>query len=1223
MTELSLNNSDITTLFNLSAEIFCIINPQGNFEKLNPVWQNLLGWTPEELESQAWISFIYPDDVAGTLNNLQHSKPDTPCEFENRFQHKDGLYLWLRWRAIRDQTGTIFATATDITPIKRLNRQFSSQRTINTLFSSSSFGVAVVDKQLRFLQINQTLADIHGIKPAQHLGKTYRQTLPHLAPTIEPLLHKVLRARTKNAVTQIVTTTDKPENKRYWQLSVFPIDEPPQPINSLGILVSEITDIKLREKLIDRRLALFEAVSQISTLVGSGNFSPNHILQILGENIGASRGYIFECSAGGTKINNKYEWCSPLTPPLISEEQNLATIDFSWWVNQLAAGESINIADISTLPEVAGTAAQILRSQNIRSRLWVPIKSAIGTLTGLIGFDVIHTPENLLNDTSNTWLESQEILAIQTVSEILSRANHCQEITTQLSRISRILKAKTACKEVAQNATNSTELLQQTCRILVEVGEYSNARLSEPATDPGNNKVKFFSAYNVLPSLPLAVGDTPLSTASLLASDYAPISQITTSNINQSSVSLPLVAGEFNFGNLNIHANDPNAFQEEEINALNQLASEIAQAAARTTLQPTFPAPNYAKFFDSGPVLSQPHAIFSTSLDGTYLDFISAENFEPLIPANELIGKKVSEVFPAPLGEKIIEIIQQVSRTGIDQTFEYQLLINNQLRSFVVRSFRSYRNEVLSFVQELRLRADNNPQLQSSTRLILSNQAEGQNLAISHLIEIVIITDTLGDLIYIFPENKAFVGYSITELYEFKNIQRLWGEILGDAALLTAGEIKNREVSVKDKGGETRQIIVNINRKNRGDCLWIYTCRDVSKVDLVNKSLLSSLAAKPIKKSQPLLEESTQSFEKIFDEGSQGIAFLRKDGMFLKVNSKFSQLLGYTEAELTKLTNAQITHPEDLETELTLSRLVFAGELPSYTMQKRYRKKNQELVWALVKFCIIRDAEEKPLYALGMIEDITQRKILETELCQLKQEFERRLKERLEHLEKANKEQESFCYTVAENLQAPLRSINGLGAALLEDYLLSLDLTGQHYLQRIRNATEKMGKLIEDLLWLSRIKCHSVERVPVNLSYLATEIAVHLKETFPTRDCNFDIAENLVTYGDFQLLHLLLENLLNNAIKFSAGLAVANIEFGEKLLDGERVYFVCDNGAGFDMAYAEKLFTFFGRLHPETEFEGTGMGLAIARHIVESHSGRIWVDAAPNKGATFYFTLSR
>lgn len=1247
MTELSLSDSDITTLFNLSAEIFCIINPQGNFEKLNPVWQNLLGWTPEELQNQPWMFFIHPDDVAATLNSLQQSKPDTPSQFENRFQHKDGLYLWVSWKALCHENGTIFATGTDITPIKRLHRQFSSQRKINTFFSSPSFGVAVVDKQLRFLQINQTLADIHGIQAAEHLGKTYRQTLPHLASSIDPLLHKVFRGSKKNAVSQFITTTDKPENKRHWQLTIFPIEEPAEPINTAGILVTEITEIKQREQILHRRLALFEAVSQISKLLDNPNFSPSYILQILGENIGASRGYIFEFTNLGTKINNQYQWCAQDISPLRAEQQNLTSIDFSWWVDQLVAGESINISDISTLPENPGTAAQILREQNIRSRLWVPIKSPTGQLTGLIGFDALHTPENLLNESSNTWLQNQDILAIQTVSEMLSRANHCKQITTQLNRISRTLKAKNACKKVAQNATNSRELLQQTCRILVEVGEYSNACLCEPAAENGNI-TKHFSAYNFLQPLPISMGDDGLSNPKRQF-DYSAINPITNTDGDQYSVSLPLVAGEFNFGTLNIDANDPNAFQEEEINALHQLATEIAQAAARTTTQlshthsneqlktqnleleeiqnPSVSSANYqlsvANLLESKQVVSIPHAIFSTSLDGTYLDFLFAENFEPLIPSHQLIGKKISEVFPAPLGEKIIEILQQVCRTGLDQTFEYKLLVNNQLRSYVVRSLRYFRNEVLSLVQEVPLNFDDHSDLKCSNRPILSDYKEWQNIAISNLREVVIIVDKFGNFLYIFPEDKNFLGYSTTEIYGLRNIQRLWGDNLYDPTLLTAlGEANNLEISVKDKSGKSRQVLVNINRQIPDSENFVYTCWEVSELEFLKggfDSISSSIKSKYL---QNLTEENSQNFEKIFEEGFQGIALMRRDGRFLKVNSQFSQMLGYTPSELTNLTNLQITYSEDIETDLTLSRLLFAGELPSYTMQKRYLNKNQELVWTIVKLSVVCDGDNKPLYGLAMIENITERKNLETELLELKQKFENRLQEHWQKLEAGNKQQENFCYAVAQNLQAPLRSINGFCAALLEDNVLQVDLTGQHYLQRIRYATERMGKLIEDLLSLSRIKYHTLQRVPVNLSYLAKNISLSLEQTYPTRSFNFQIVENVVTYGDSQLLYLLLEILLKNAIKYSAGLPEANIEFGEKIIDGERVYFVCDNGIGFDMAYADKLFTFFGRLHPEKQFEGSGMGLAIAWHIVERHGGRIWVEAAPKKGSTFYFTLN-
>ncbi|HEY9808766.1 MAG TPA: PAS domain S-box protein [Halomicronema sp.] len=1222
MTELSLNNSDITTLFNLSAEIFCIINPQGNFEKLNPVWQNLLGWTPQELYNEPWLSFIHPDDVAVTLNGVENSEPDNPSQFENRFQHKDGLYLWLRWKVLRDQTGTIFATATDITTIKRLHRQFSSQQQrLNNLFSSSSFGIAVVDKELRFLEINQTLADIHGIKPAQHLGKTYRQTLPHLAPTLEPLLNKVLRSRTKTAYSQIITTSDDPENKRYWQLTVFAIEESPQVINCAGILVTEITHSKKQEQLLQRRLALFEAVSQISTLLGSANFSPHHILKVLGEKLDVSRAYIFEFSADTTKINNKYEWCATLTPPLISEEQNLDLIDFSWWVEKLAAGETINIPDISTLPEEVGTAAAFLRGKNICSRLWVPIKNSRGILTGLIGFDALHHPKTLLKD-RKTWLQKQEIIAIQNFSKILSYTQYFQEHKNELSRINRILKAQKACKKIAQNTTNFRDILQQTCHVLVEIGGYNHVCLCETATDTGNPTTNNISSYNLFPGLPMGKN---------LNDDNTAISKVISSEDNLVSVSLPLVAGEFNFGFLKIYSKDSNAFQEEEINALYELAYEITQAAIRSNsynpyfqdYQPNFIHLNSLQNLNSWPGLSIPNAIFSTSLDGTYLDFLSADNFEPLIPPKQLIGKKISEVLPAPLGEKIIQILQEVYITGIDQTFEYQLFVNNQLRSFVVRSLRSYRNEVLSFVQERCISLDNNHQLPSAHPLILSNQTECKNLAISQLNEVVIFTDNYGNIMYIFPENTEFIGYSTDDIYGLENIQKLWGDNLVDSALLkTLGEIKNLEILVKNKRGENRHLLVDINLKNQESGLWIYVFLDLTELVNKNQQLNRLMSLGNFKFTENFVSKNSQAFDKFFDESFQGIAFLSRNGNFLKVNSKFIQILGYTEAELKNLTHSQITYLEDRETELTLYRLVFAGELPSYTMQKRYRKKNQEILWAIVKLCVIQDCDEKPLYALLMIEDITKSKNLEGKLLQLKQDFDQRLNQSYQQLEVLTRNQEQFCYLMAQNLQKSVKSINGFCEQILESYLLSLDCTGQDYIQHIRHATKRMEQLIEDVLLWSIIKFYTVQPVPVNLSDLATAITGNFKNSYSMLNVNCQITENLVTYGDNKLLHLLLEKLLSNSIKFTRGLSVANIQFGERLLDGKRTYFVSDNGVGFDMAGAEKIFTPFGRLHTETEFEGTGMGLAVAWQIVQRHLGKIWVESVPKKGTTFYFTLN-
>jgi two-component system NtrC family sensor kinase len=227
----------------------------------------------------------------------------------------------------------------------------------------------------------------------------------------------------------------------------------------------------------------------------------------------------------------------------------------------------------------------------------------------------------------------------------------------------------------------------------------------------------------------------------------------------------------------------------------------------------------------------------------------------------------------------------------------------------------------------------------------------------------------------------------------------------------------------------------------------------------------------------------------------------------------------------------------------------------------------------------------------------------------------------VEELERANKELESFSYSVSHDLRAPLRSIDGFSHMLLEDYSDKLDEQGQKYLRTVRECARHMGGLIDDLLGLARVSRTAIHRVDVDLTALARGIADRLRRTAPERDVDFTIEEGMVGIGDRGLLSVLLENLLGNAWKFTSKRERPRIAFGSERRDGKVTYFLRDNGAGFDMAYAEKLFGAFQRLHSSNEFEGTGIGLATVQRVVHRHEGRVWAEGKVGEGATFYFTL--
>jgi len=243
------------------------------------------------------------------------------------------------------------------------------------------------------------------------------------------------------------------------------------------------------------------------------------------------------------------------------------------------------------------------------------------------------------------------------------------------------------------------------------------------------------------------------------------------------------------------------------------------------------------------------------------------------------------------------------------------------------------------------------------------------------------------------------------------------------------------------------------------------------------------------------------------------------------------------------------------------------------------------------------------------------------EIRQLNTELQQQVRENSAQLQASNLELETIAYTISHDLRSPLRAMDGFSALLLADPQKNMDPTNMDYLARIREAAQRMGQLIEDLLNLSKVTRGDFTRTRVDLSALAQEISARLAAQNPEKRVECEISPDLEAEGDADLLRLALENLLGNAFKFTGEREKPLVRFGMEAQQGERVYFVRDNGAGFNMSYANKLFSPFQRLHAAAEFPGTGIGLAIVERIITRHGGRIWAEAALEQGATFYFTL--
>jgi PAS domain S-box-containing protein len=475
----------------------------------------------------------------------------------------------------------------------------------------------------------------------------------------------------------------------------------------------------------------------------------------------------------------------------------------------------------------------------------------------------------------------------------------------------------------------------------------------------------------------------------------------------------------------------------------------------------------------------------------------------------------------------------------------------------------------------------------------------------------IVITDKTGSIEYVNPRVEAVTGYAKAEL------------IGQNPRLFQSGQtphgVYEQLWQTIAQGGEWHGELCN--RKKDGELYWEYA--SISGLVDERGEIAHFIAVKEDITQRKQIEEelrrSEDKFAKIFHACPLPISFaFLRDGRYLDVNEAYTQAYGWTREQIVGHTSLEIgLWPTAQEREKWMKKFVAEGRTKDYEVTLHNSAGEPRSVLLSAETLEIGGEQ----CVLSLVYDISERKRAEDEVRRLAAELESRVRERTAELTAANKELESFAYSVSHDLRAPLRGINGFSALLLDEYGDKLDNAGHEYLSRIRRAAIRLDTLINDLLQLSRLTRQEMRREAVDLSKLVREILDERMRSEPQREVDVRVQPMCAVYGDPQLLRVVLENLIDNAWKYTKNVAPAQIEFGRQAGADDHPFFVRDNGAGFDMNYANRLFQLFQRLHREEEFQGTGVGLSIAKRLIERHGGHIWATGKLGEGATFYFTL--
>lgn len=372
--------------------------------------------------------------------------------------------------------------------------------------------------------------------------------------------------------------------------------------------------------------------------------------------------------------------------------------------------------------------------------------------------------------------------------------------------------------------------------------------------------------------------------------------------------------------------------------------------------------------------------------------------------------------------------------------------------------------------------------------------------------------------------------------------------------------------------------------------------------------------------AQRALADSEERLRATFEQAAVGIAHLSPEGNWLRMNQKVCEIMGYSAEELRRTSFQKLTHPADLESDLEYVRELIAGERDRYQMEKRYIHKEGFVVWGSLSVSLVRELDGTPKYFISVIEDISERKALESQLIEAKRELERRVEERTAELSRSNADLEQFAYVASHDLQEPLRMVTSYLELIERRYAERFEGEAREFMDFAVGGARRMKLLIDDLLHYSRLGTRPEERREVDLNEVVDAACANLSVTIQETGAQLDVDELPTLRGQPGRLTSLFQNLLDNAMKYRGDAPPRISVSAERDADAWRID-VRDNGIGVDERHTDRIFEIFQRLHRDAEIPGTGIGLASAKKIVEAHGGRIWLASRPGGGSTVSFRL--